>query len=99
MARHDIYKNPKGNGFLLDVQNDIVDIIGSRVVVPLVPNARFAKLAERLNPEFTIGDRKYVMLTQQLAAVPAAILGLPAGTLKGHHDEITQALDMLFQGF
>lgn len=99
MARHDIYKNPKGNGFLLDVQNDIVEIIGSRVVVPLVPNLKFAKLAERLNPEFLIGQRKYVMLTQQIAAVPATILGSSAGTLKGHQDKITEALDMLFQGF
>ena len=99
MARHDIYKNPKGGGLILDVQNDILDIIGSRVVVPLVPKDKFPKLTARLNPEFNIGDRQYVMLTQQIAAFPAAALGAPVASLKEHYDTITKSLDMLFQGF
>jgi toxin CcdB len=102
MARHDIYKNPKnpkGGGFVLDVQNDILDIIGSRVVVPLVPKDKFPKLTARLNPEFNIDGREYVMLTQQVAAVPAAALGAPIASIQEHDDTITKALDMLFQGF
>ncbi|MFZ1772983.1 MAG: CcdB family protein [Rhizobiaceae bacterium] len=99
MARHDVHRNPKGGGFILDVQNDIFDIIGSRVVVPLMPGDTYVRLAARLNPEFEIDGRRYVMLTQLIAAVPAAILGAPAANLGEHHGEITEALDMLFQGF
>jgi toxin CcdB len=99
MARHDVYNNPKGGGLILDVQNDILEIIGSRVVIPLVPKDKFPKLTSRLNPEFNIGDRQYVMLTQQIAAFPAAALGTPLASLKQHDFAITNALDMLFQGF
>ena len=99
MARHDVFKNPKGGGLILDVQNNIIDIIGSRVVVPLVPKSKFPKPTARLNPEFEIGDRYYVMLTQQLAAFPAEALGERVATLNSHQDTITIALDMLFQGF
>jgi toxin CcdB len=99
MARHDVFKNPKGNGFLLDVQNDIIELIGSRVVIPLVSQSKFTKLAARLNPDFMIGDRPYVMLTQQIAAVPIAVLGLPVTNLRAHDYTITEALDLMFKGF
>ena len=99
MARHDVFKNPKGNGFLLDVQNNTIEIIGSRVVIPLIPQGKFVKLAARLNPDFIIGERHYVLLTQQIATVPIAVLGLPVTSLKAHQHTITEALDMLFQGF
>ena len=99
MARHDVYKNPKGEGLVLDVQNDILDMIALRVVVPLLPSDKYQKIANRLNPEFKIGDRHYVMTPQLIAAVPAAALGAPVANLKQHHNEITQALDMLFHGF
>jgi toxin CcdB len=99
MGRHDVYKNPKGGWLILDVQNDILDIIGSRVVVPLVPKDNFPNLTSRLNPEFNIGGRQYVMLTQQIAAFPTAALGAPVTSLKQHYNSITEALDMLFQGF
>jgi toxin CcdB len=99
MARHDVYKNPKGAGLVLDVQNDILDMIALRVVVPLMPSDKYQKVAARLNPEFKIGDRNYLMVPQLIAAVPAAALGAPVASLKQQHHTITEALDMLFQGF
>lgn len=99
MARHDVFKNPDGAGFVLDVQNDILEIVTVRVVVPLLPAAKYAKVAQRLNPEFKIGDRNYMMLTQLIAAIPASELGPRVTSLKADQDTITEALDMLFQGF
>lgn len=99
MARHDVYRNPNGAGFVLDVQNDILEIVAVRVVVPLLPAAKYTTVAQRLNPEFEIGDRRYMMLTQLIAAIPARELGERVTTLKNHQDTITHALDMLFQGF
>lgn len=84
---------------LLDVQNDILDIFGSRVVVPLVPGSKFTMLIARLNPEFHVDNRSYIMLTQQIATVATSALGAPVASLKQHQHEITTALNMLFQGF
>jgi toxin CcdB len=55
--------------------------------------------ARRLNPVFEIDGRRYVMVTQFIAAVPAYELKWNAGDLSHHRDRITAALDMLFQGF
>ncbi len=99
MARHDVYKNPKGAGLVLDVQNDILDLIALRVVVPLMPADKYQRVAARLNPQFRIEGTQYLMVPQLIAAVPAAALGAPVASLKQHYHTITEALDMLFQGF
>jgi toxin CcdB len=37
MARFDVYKGTRASGLLLDIQSDLLDEFGSRVVVPLMP--------------------------------------------------------------
>ena len=37
MARFDVYRNPEGSGYLLDVQADLLSDLNTRVVVPLIP--------------------------------------------------------------
>ncbi len=96
MARHDVYKSPKSEGLILDVQNDIPHMIALRVFAPLMPADKDQRVAARLNTEFEIGDGHYVMVPQLIAAVPAAALGAPVASLKQHHHAITEALDMLF---
>lgn len=99
MARFDVYPNPVGPGWLLDVQTDLLEIIGTRVVVPLLP-AKAAKVATaRLNPEFEIEGERAVMVTQALAAVPTTALHERRTNLADHHAKIAGALDMLFLGF
>ena len=39
MTRFDVYPNPDGEGYLLDVQADVLSYLLSRVVVPLQPKA------------------------------------------------------------
>ena len=97
MARFDLYQD--GDNFLLDVQADTLVDLNTRVVVPVrLPHAAPAP-APRLNPAFEIEGRRYVMVTQFIAAVPEAELRLVGGDLSAHRDAITAALDMLFQGF
>ena len=97
MARHDVYL--ADGEYLLDVQSDILDGLNTRAVVPLMRPARAPKPARRLNPAFEIDGVRLLMVTQYLSAVPASILGAAAANLGEHHGEITEALDMLFQGF
>ena len=44
-------------------------------------------------------DMDYVVLTQELAAVPRSSLRRTIGSLAEWRDEITRALDVLFIGF
>lgn len=86
------------DGFLLDVQSGLMDRLKTRMVVPLLPVERAPKPANRLNPVFSIGDRRYVMVTQFMGAVPVVELTARAGSLAHEHDEIKPAIDMLFDG-
>lgn len=99
MARFDVYANPGGAGYLLDVQADLLDGLNTRIVVPLMAANDAPTPTRRLNPTFKINDNDYVMVTQFLAAVPLAILKQPVTTLAEHDTEITAALDMAFFGF
>jgi len=99
MARLDVYPNPDGEGWLTDVQADLLSHLNTRVVVPLLPESIGPAPAQTLNPRFKIRGETVVMATQFMAAVPASILRDPVASLRAHHDEITAALDFLMQGF
>jgi len=99
MARFDVYENPQGHGYLLDVQANLLDGLNTRVVVPLMLPSEAPAPAERLNPKFNVGGINFIMVTQFLATLPRSELCDPAGSLEHHHIDITNALDMLFQGF
>ncbi len=99
MAKYDIFPNPSGDGFLLDVQTDLLGDLNTRVVVPLLPMSRAPKPATKLNPIFEVDGQSVVMVTQFLAAVPIGILKFPIGKLDGEFEKVTLAVDMLMQGF
>jgi toxin CcdB len=99
VAKYDLYPAFEGAGCLLDVQSDLLELLNVRVVVPLIPADQAPAPAKRLNPVFDLEDVAHVMVTQYLAAVPVASLGPSQGRLEGVADEVTRALDMLFQGF
>lgn len=98
MARHDVYRLAAGN-LVLDVQSSLLDIIGSRVVVPLLPANVTPRKLQRLHPVFEIEGTSCVLATHLISAMPEAELTRRISTLAAHADEITAALDMLFQGF
>ncbi|MFT5625011.1 MAG: toxin CcdB [Yoonia sp.] len=99
MAKYDVFPNPSGNGFLLEVQTDLLSDLNTRVVVPLLPGSSSPKPAARLNPTFDIDGQPVVMFTQFLAAVPKGVLKSPVGSLNKECDTVATAIDMLIQGF
>ncbi len=99
MATYDVYPNGVGPGYLLDVQADLLDGFNTRVVVPLLPLPEAPEPAQRLNPLFEIEGAQVVMVTQFLASVPASILRHPVFNLSNELAALTNALDMVFQGF
>lgn len=84
---------------MLDVQADLLQELGTRVVVPLLPIEAAPKPAKQLNPLFFIDGHQHVMMVQFLAAVPERDLKKIVASLLAHQDEITRALDLLLSGF
>jgi len=99
MPKYDVFPNPSGEGYLLDVQSDLLSDLNTRVVVPLLPTASAPKPATRLNPIFEINGERVAMVTQFLAAVPIGVLAPPIANIEAEFDNITAAVDMLMQGF
>lgn len=58
MAQYDLFPNPAGSGYLLDVQSDLLDALNVRAVVPLFLQESGLIAASRLNPAFEIGDMR-----------------------------------------
>lgn len=105
MACFDVYANPgshtRTTPYLLDVQSDLFEDLGSRIVVPMRRAELFANVAlpSRLVPIVTIRDEQFMLETPKLGAVPASILKTSLTSLAHAQDQITAALDFLFQGF
>jgi toxin CcdB len=101
MAQFDVYTNTneKTNQeipYLLDIQNDILKNLNTRVVVPLVKNHQ--KITH-LTPTFVINETEVLMLTSQLAGIPTGILGEKVENLEEKRSEILGALDFMISGF
>ena len=99
MAQYDVYANPAGQGYLLDVQTDFLSGLNTRIVVPLLPEGSAPKPAKRLNPVFVVDGQPHVMVTQFLSAVPSSLLSGRPTSLLPEAVTITTALDMLTHGF
>ena len=99
MARFTVYKNPDGQGYLVDLQADLNSHFATRVVAPLLPLEAVPFYASALNPVFAIEGNEFVMATQGMASVPLAILKQPISSLEHRRAEIVAAIDLLFQGF
>ncbi len=98
MGRYRVYANGEGDGFLLDVQADLMSHLSTCVVVPLLPVDGAPKPARVLNPLFEITGVPHVMVTQFIAAVPRRLLASEVTDLRQRAHEIVSALDCLFQG-
>lgn len=104
MARFDVYANPdrtdrKWIPFVLDIQNDHLEGLETRVVVPLWTQEALPLKVRGLNPELLVDGRKVIMDTASLGAIPTAELRRPLDNLAARRLEIQDALDTLFGGY
>jgi toxin CcdB len=92
--------NPTRRGqypFLVVLQHDRALSTGSVIVAPLFV-ANPALVRTRLHPSIEIHGRRYVLLVEELAAVPRHMLGHVVGSAESHRYDIIAALDLLFTG-
>lgn len=100
MARYDVYRDPRGSeNLLVCIQADLFDQFETRMAIPLLPERPHMVPLKKLNPVFTIEERRYVLHTQLMLSVPASALRVRVANIATHRDEITAALDFLFSGF
>jgi toxin CcdB len=101
MAQFDVYRNPRGGNYalLLDVQSELLARLATRVVVPMMAVKRYgAKPITRLNPTARIAGAEYVLVAQEIAAIPASELREKVTSLQARGTEIVAALDLLLTG-
>lgn len=101
MAQFDVFINEnsftnKRVPYLLDVQNDILKSLKTRMVIPLV---RDIKEVKGLTKEFIINEEKVYLVTSQMGAVYLSELQQKVDNLENQRDEIKNSLDFLIYGF
>ncbi len=105
MKQFTVYENPNSISnsaipFLLDVQNDLLNDLTTRVVVPMCyASSMNNKHLSNVTPVFEIEGKNCIMLTPQLAGIPDIELGPVVTNLAEHRPEIIAALDFLITGF
>jgi toxin CcdB len=103
MAQFDVHDNPvkpdsERIPFLLDVQSDFLDVLPTRVVVPLVRTEFLRQRIPTLHPELVVASSRVVMVTSEIGVLPRHALGTAVLNLGGRRAEIIGALDMLITG-
>ncbi len=103
MGQFTLYQNHGDSSdtypFFIDVQNELLDSLNTRVVIPLTPSARLDhKAPNHLCPILHIDSGDFILLTQQMTSVPVSILTTPVHSLDAFRDEIIAAIDFLITG-
>lgn len=99
MPRFGLHRIAGMPGYLLDVQPDHLDVLATRIVVPLIAAVGGPAVIKGLTPVFTVEGEAWMMITYQLASIERRALGPVLGNLSAEQDRITAALDLLLTGF
>jgi toxin CcdB len=84
---------------LLDIQVDFLEVLATRVVIPLAPqSASRSQKMGKLTPVVQVDGRHYVVVTPQLSAIAKKELGPAVADLTGHRLDFIGAIDFLLSG-
>ena len=104
MSQYCIHKNisssKKSYPFLLDVQSSLLSNLNTRLVIPLSPVESFNnQLIKNVNISIRIQNKDYILLTQQMAAIPESMLGDEVVCCDDQRHDILGCIDFLITGF
>lgn len=99
MSQYDIFRLKTNRSLVLNCQSDLLDALETRFVAPLMNKDKAPKPAKRLNPEFIIEGQHFVLLPQFAATIKVSEIETMITSLAEHHIEISNAFDMLLNGF
>ncbi len=102
----DVCRNPVAGSrrdhpvpYLLIVQGDYVEVSRSKLVVPLVRQAKAPKPIRDVMPVVTVADETFVAMTPEMAAVAVSDIGPVVASLLTARAEIRRAIDVLTGDF
>ena len=104
MSQFSVYENKdkatrKTYPYFLNVQNDLLDELNSRVVIPFsTPGSIKHRDAKKLCPIIEIKNKEFVLLTHQITTVPESFLSTKVDEVVAFRAEIISAIDLLFTG-
>ncbi len=104
MAQFDVYANAhaktnKAYPYLVDVQNDLLDGLNTRIVIPLATADTFKQtVIAGLTPAIRYQDEELLLLVPHLSSIPAKLLTKPIGNLTHLRNDIIAALDLAITG-
>ncbi|EAB8479225.1 type II toxin-antitoxin system toxin CcdB [Salmonella enterica subsp. enterica] len=83
----------------VDVQSDIIDTPGRRMVIPLASARLLSDRVPRdLCPVVDIGDDSYRLMTPDMTSVPASVTGEEVADLSHRENDIQNAISLIFRG-
>jgi len=104
MARYDVYQNPhaperRHTPYVIDVQNDHLGPLDTRIVIPLRSKQFLPRPTEALNPVLEVDGKWVVLDTASMAPVPTSMLRRPVMRATPFAGDVADALDTLFGVF
>ena len=83
----------------VDIQDDLLSFMATRVVIPLTPRARNDYDAiPTLAPTITVEGKRYVLLAPQLMHLKARQLGPIVAQLEADRHDVLRSVEMIFRG-
>ena len=104
MSQFDVYENPSKKTreafpYIIDIQNDLINDIATRIVIPLGKLSHFRnEKMDGLTPTLTYDNEEFILLTPQIASMPTNRLKNPVGSVKAMRDDIISAIDFAITG-
>lgn len=104
MRQFDVYINPnpasrKAYPYIVDVQHTVLDGLATRIVIPLGRLEAFRNESMKtLSPIIEYEGEELVLLTPQIASMPARLLKNPVGSLSHLREEMIAAIDFAVTG-
>ncbi len=104
MSQFTVYqnKNPqtkKAYPYFVDIQSNLLEALSTTVVIPLCSMSSMGQRPiTKLCPIVEVQNRKYVVLTQQLAGIDKKHLGAEVSNLAEHRQAFIAAIDFVISG-
>jgi toxin CcdB len=98
MSQFDVHRLRNGE-LVVDCQTDLLSVLETRLVIPLVDPETVPGPLPRLHPLFEIEGEEVLLATHLAAAIPARELGDAVASLATCDLAIGNALDFLIGGF
>lgn len=103
MKQFDVYANTDNDTnqaypYFVDVQTELLEVLNSRVVIPLTSVLADKGLPNNICPKVEINGEQYYLLTYQITTVASSFLRKNESTLLLNRTDILNSLDFLVSG-